>query len=70
MARGRVWEARLGAADDSELSTAAVVVDQVPEEGGGSRVRILCAEAPHPAAVTIDPTLEDGYFQLVGARIQ
>ena len=68
-AEGSVWEARLAAGEEESLPDEALVVDQVPEEDGGSRVRILCSTEPLAHARPAAPTLEDGYLQLVGYRV-
>jgi ABC-type multidrug transport system ATPase subunit len=67
-AAGRVWEARLSPGEVERLPENALMVDQVPEADGSSRVRILCEEQPHPEARQAEPTLEDGYLRLVGNR--
>jgi ABC-type multidrug transport system ATPase subunit len=65
MADGKIWEVRLGAGQQPELPKESKVVDQVPEAGGGVRLRVLCASQPHPAARSIEPVIEDGYLKLV-----
>jgi len=67
-AAGRVWVARLNPEEEARLPEDALIVDQVPETDGASRVRILCEQQPHPDAYPADPTLEDGYLRLVGFR--
>jgi hypothetical protein len=42
-----------------------VLVDQVPDAGGGMRLRVLAESTPHPAARAIEPGIEDGYLRLV-----
>jgi multidrug efflux pump subunit AcrB/ABC-type multidrug transport system ATPase subunit len=68
-AQGRVWVARLGAAEQEALPPRALVVDHVPEVDGTSRLRILHAEAPTPSAEAADPSLQDGYLWLVGGAV-
>ncbi len=65
-ATGRVWEVRLTAEEEGTLPDGVLVADQVPEAGGMSRSRVLSRTQPHPAAVPIEPSLEDGYLWLVG----
>jgi len=65
LAEGRTWEIRLAAGEHAELPKDSKLVDQVPEAGGGSRLRVLCATQPHPAARSIAPVIEDGYLKLV-----
>ncbi len=55
--------------EEESLPEEALVVDQVPEDDGGSRVRILCATQPLAQVRPAGPTLEDGYLQLVGYRV-
>jgi ABC-type multidrug transport system ATPase subunit len=68
-AAGRVWVARLNPEEEAHLPEDALIVDQVPETDGASRLRILCEKQPHPGAQPADPTLEDGYLRLVGYRV-
>jgi ABC-type multidrug transport system ATPase subunit len=49
-ARGRAWEARLAPGQLTELPGGALIVDQVPEADGTTRVRILSADRPHVEA--------------------
>jgi ABC-type multidrug transport system ATPase subunit len=65
LAVGRTWELRLAAGAHVELPDSCKVVDQGPEAGGGSRMRILGAESPHPDATPAEPGIEDGYLQLM-----
>ncbi len=68
-AQGRVWLLSTAAgADDLPLPDGAVVVDQVPDAAGGSRLRVLCAREPAAGAAAAAPTLQDGYLWLVGRR--
>ena len=69
-ARGKVWEVRLLAEEEAALPAKSLVADQVPEAGGVSRNRVLCAVQPHEAAREIEPSLEDGYLWLVGEGLQ
>ncbi|MFN7966381.1 MAG: efflux RND transporter permease subunit [Acidobacteriota bacterium] len=67
-ADGKVWEVRLGPLEsEAELVPGALVSDLLPLQEGGSKLRVLCATAPHPAAVLTDASLEDGYLMLVGS---
>ena len=66
--RGYVWQLRLEAGEVPDLPEEAVVVDQLPEADGGSRLRILSDTRPHEEADVAEPTLEDGYLALVGVR--
>ncbi|HKQ60617.1 MAG TPA: efflux RND transporter permease subunit, partial [Candidatus Polarisedimenticolaceae bacterium] len=64
-AEGRVWEASLDPGTDTQLPEGAMLVDQVPEESGRLRSRILAASRPMENAAPTDPSLEDGYLWLV-----
>jgi ABC-2 type transport system ATP-binding protein len=66
-ARGRVWELAVTTDARPELAAGAQIVDQVPQPGGGSRLRVLHHARPHPDATPGEPTLEDGYLRLVEA---
>jgi multidrug efflux pump subunit AcrB/ABC-type multidrug transport system ATPase subunit len=65
-AAGRVWEVHLHSDEQGSLPAEALVVDQVPEEDGRTRLRILSGSRPHRLAAPRQPTLEDGYLLLVG----
>lgn len=65
LAVGRTWELRVAAGAHVQLADFCKVVDQGPEAGGGSRMRILSAVSPHPDATPVDPGIEDGYLQLM-----
>ena len=65
MASGRVWEVRLLEGEAADLAPGSRVVDQVPEPGGLYRTRVLADAQPHPAAIEVEPGLEDGYLLLV-----
>jgi multidrug efflux pump subunit AcrB/ABC-type multidrug transport system ATPase subunit len=65
-ASGKVWVAHLPAGEETSLVEGAMIVDQVPEEGGRMRTRVLHAEPPREDAEATPPTLEDGYLWLVG----
>ena len=65
-ASGKVWVTHLQPGDEASLAEGAMVVDQVPEASGAVRTRVLHASAPHDAAESTAPTLEDGYLWLVG----
>jgi ABC-type multidrug transport system ATPase subunit len=65
LAVGRTWELRLGAGVHVDLSDSCKIVDQGPEAGGGSCVRILSAVSPHSDATPVEPGIEDGYLQLM-----
>jgi ABC-type multidrug transport system ATPase subunit len=62
-ASGRVWQVRISEQDEAEV--VGKIVDRVPEQDGNARLRVLCSRMPHPDAVGIEPTLEDGYLVLV-----
>jgi ABC-type multidrug transport system ATPase subunit len=64
-AEGKTWEIRLAAGEQPSLAKDSKIVDQVPDAGGGVRIRVLCASQPHPAALPIAPVIEDGYLKLV-----
>ncbi len=64
-AAGRVWVVHQPRDEDPVLPAGARVVDRVPEEGGGARLRVLADERPGAAAEAAAPTVEDGYLLLV-----
>jgi len=68
-AEGWVWELRMRPEEENNLPEDALVVDQVPEEGGYSRARVLCSRSPFPEAQKVSPNLQDGYLRLVGYRV-
>lgn len=65
LAAGRTWEVRLASGAHLEPSDSCKVVDQGPEAGGGSRMRILSAVSPHSGATAVEPGIEDGYLHLM-----
>jgi ABC-type multidrug transport system ATPase subunit len=69
LAAGRTWELRLAAGAHVELPDSCRIVDQGPEAGGGSRMRILSAVSPHPDATPVEPAVEDGYLQLMNRAL-
>jgi ABC-type multidrug transport system ATPase subunit len=64
VAQGNVWEVVLDARE-ADLK-GAKVIDRVPQADGRIRLRALSRASPHPQAMHAEPTLEDGYLQLVG----
>jgi multidrug efflux pump subunit AcrB/ABC-type multidrug transport system ATPase subunit len=68
-AEGWVWELRMKPEEENALPEDALVVDQVPEEDGFSRARILCSRPPLEGAKQVAPNLQDGYLRLVGYRV-
>jgi hypothetical protein len=66
VARGKVWELRLEAAEAQRLPPGSLIVDQLPEADGRVRLRVLHHEPPHPRATPTEPSLEEGYLLLVG----
>lgn len=67
-AEGKVWELRIGPGEEETLPEDAFIVDQVTEEDGFSKARVLCSRPPLPQARSVTPNLQDGYLQLVGYR--
>jgi ABC-type multidrug transport system ATPase subunit len=67
-AQGKTWEMRIRENEEDHLPENAIVVDQVPEAGGFSNIRVLYHEAPLPDAKEVVPNLQDGYLMLVGTR--
>jgi multidrug efflux pump subunit AcrB/ABC-type multidrug transport system ATPase subunit len=65
-AEGKVWDLRLQPGEEESLPEDALIVDQLPEEDGSSRARVLCPSQPLPFAKEVEPSLQDGYLQLVG----
>ena len=63
-ARGRVWSVILDG--DDEATVEGRVIDRVPTEDGGVRVRVIAESSPRPGAEALEPTLEDGYLELMG----
>ena len=64
-AQGQVWALDIAAGERPDLPTGAQIVDQVPQPGGGSRLRILHHAPPHTDATPVEPSLEEGYLRLV-----
>jgi ABC-type multidrug transport system ATPase subunit len=69
LAAGWIWELRLAAEAHVELPNSCRIVDQRPEAGGGSRIRVLSAVCPHPDATPVEPAIEDGYLQLMNRAL-
>ncbi len=68
-ADGKVWLLHdPPGAEPFQPGPDAAVVDQVPEPGGGVRMRVLSATPPAAGATATAPTLQDGYLWLVGQR--
>jgi multidrug efflux pump subunit AcrB/ABC-type multidrug transport system ATPase subunit len=67
-AEGKVWEIRIGPEEEEILPEDAFIVDQLPEEDGFSRARVLCSRPPLAQARAVTPNLQDGYLRLVGHR--
>lgn len=68
-AQGRVWEVRLDRqAYDQRPGDWQVAATRA--ERDGMVLRVLAEAAPTPDARAVDPSLEDGYLQLMGARAQ
>jgi ABC-type multidrug transport system ATPase subunit len=65
VAKGSVWEIRQAAGELIELPPDSKLVDEVPDAGGGMRLRVLSAAKPHQRAQAVEPLLEDGYLALV-----
>jgi ABC-type multidrug transport system ATPase subunit len=65
VAEGKVWMVTLPPGPDSGLPDGTLLVDQVPEESGQLRSRVLSVDRPADAAKLTTPTLEDGYLWLV-----
>src|SRR5690606_16125758 len=65
LAAGKTWEVRAAAGERIELPHSCKVVDQVPDAGGGVRMRVLSPARPHPAANAVEPVIEDGYLELM-----
>src|SRR5262245_45632682 len=63
-ADGQVWLLTTHAGEPFNLREGAKVIDQIPQEGGGSLLRILCGEQPHERAELTEASMEDGYMQL------
>lgn len=59
---GKVWEARVGAAEADRLAERLTVGNVHYLEGGEALVRIVCDEQPVEDARPVDPTLEDLYL--------
>jgi ABC-type multidrug transport system ATPase subunit len=67
-AEGKTWEMRIREGEEDDLPEEAIVVDQIPEDGGFYNIRVLYHESPSPDAKEVTPNLQDGYLQLVGTR--
>ena len=65
-ASGRVWEVTMDADLPFELSDDAILAEETPTIYGQTRRRIIADGQPHPTAVALNATLEDGYLWLIG----
>ncbi|MDX1562032.1 MAG: ATP-binding cassette domain-containing protein, partial [Gammaproteobacteria bacterium] len=65
IAAGKTWEFRIPPGQAFELPSGCKLVDEVPDAGGGTRVRVLSPTRPRADAQAIEPVIEDGYLQLV-----
>jgi ABC-type multidrug transport system ATPase subunit len=65
VADGKVWEIRQAAGAQLKMAAHCKLVDEVPDAAGGTRLRVLSAARPHPAAERVEPLIEDGYLELV-----
>jgi ABC-type multidrug transport system ATPase subunit len=65
LARGKVWEIHLPAGQPIVVPENSKLIDEVPEAGGGNRIRLLSPSRPTPEAQPVEPGIEDGYLQLV-----
>ncbi|MFD1137409.1 ABC transporter ATP-binding protein [Paenibacillus urinalis] len=61
---GKVWQAVLNDEELRHIDPMVIVSTQRLEEGVSCR--IISDVAPHPAAMAVKPTLEDGYLALLG----
>jgi len=68
LAAGHVWEVRLGA-EDYERRPPEWRVAGTRAEGGAVLLRLLAEGPPAAGARPVEPTLEDGYLHLMGARV-
>ena len=59
---GKVWEARVGAAEADRLAERLTVGNVHYLEGGEALVRIVCEGQPVEGAHPVEPTLEDLYL--------
>ena len=59
---GKVWEARVGAAEADRLAERLTVGNVHYLEGGEALVRIVCEGRPVEGARPVEPTLEDLYL--------
>ena len=66
VAEGKVWALRTEPGEEPSLPEEAIVADQIPEQDGAQRLRVLAGSAPDPRSEPIEPSLEDGYLWLVG----
>ncbi len=67
-AEGKVWVVMLDPAASATLPAGVLLVDQVPQDDGRLRSRVVSVDRPLPTAEPVAPTLEDGYLWLVGAK--
>jgi multidrug efflux pump subunit AcrB/ABC-type multidrug transport system ATPase subunit len=63
-ADGQVWLLTTNPGEPFNLREGAKVIDQIPQDGGGSLLRILCDQQPHERAELTEASMEDGYMQL------
>jgi multidrug efflux pump subunit AcrB/ABC-type multidrug transport system ATPase subunit len=69
IAEGRTWEIRQTPGRPVELPAGCKLVDEVPDAGGGTRLRVLSASKPHEQAESVNPGIEDGYLQLMHPEV-
>ncbi|WJH35878.1 ABC transporter ATP-binding protein [Paenibacillus sp. CC-CFT747] len=62
----RVWEMTVSEREFAGLSPLPIVASR--RTGSGIHCRIISPEAPAADAVTVPPTLEDGYLALIGGN--
>jgi ABC-type multidrug transport system ATPase subunit len=68
VAVGKTWEVRQVPGRPFDLPPDSKLVDEVPDAGGGMRLRILSETKPHEDATPVVPGIEDGYLQLMHLR--
>jgi ABC-type multidrug transport system ATPase subunit len=65
IAAGQTWEIRQLPGRPVELPAGCKLVDEVPDSGGGTRLRVLSPTKPVEQAEPVIPGIEDGYLQLM-----
>jgi len=64
LAKNKIWQVILPRLQAVKFEKQFKVINQIPEKGDRVNLRVLANHKPHQKADVVEPTLEDGYFQL------